>query len=409
MRILQISTHTTLRPRHGGQLRSHNIARVVEAAGHELQRLAVAYKHAEDPIDPREPIVDISRSKYWWRMIKHGPMELNDYFSLQAVIEEPALAGQVSTVIDATDPDVIMLEHPWMWPLIKKREAVASGRIHVIYNSQNVEADLKHRILTEAGHSQFDELLQQVMKLEEDLVQSAAATTVCTAADGDVFTRWGARRIVVANNGAVRREYGRLMGILPSALVPDNKYAFAVGSNHPPNLAGLQNYVAPALKYLRPLQRIVVAGGVCEPFRHWLEQQGMLPVMADRLVLLGAVDEIELNSAIANASVLLLPIPYGGGSNVKTAEALLSRKRIIATDAAMRGFSEFSSLPMVKVIDSERSFVEALLESFDAGPGQDGDADLLNTLLWDNTLAPIAALLAEWTIDQPTPLANRRG
>jgi hypothetical protein len=396
MRILQISTHTTLRPRHGGQLRSHHIGRVIEAAGFDLKRLAIAYKTPDDPIDAREPLIDISQSKAWWRMIDNGPMELNDFFALRAVLEERALTEQVLHAIRAADPDVVMLEHPWMWPLVKGMELVASGRIRVIYNSQNVEAHLKRHILNEAGYKGVDKLLWQVEELESDLVRLSAAMTVCTKLDGDVFAGWGATRIVVANNGAVRPNYDHLVGILPQPLEQCQKYALAIGSNHPPNLAGLKQLVTPALKFLRPLQRIVVAGGVCGPFNDWLQEQGLLAMANDRMVLLGPVSELCLNSLIANASVMLLPIPYGGGSNVKTAEALLSGKRVVATASAMRGFTEFQSLPAVDVADNEQSFAEAILEAFDAGSPAPYDGALLDSLLWDNTLAPIVALLKDF-------------
>lgn len=408
MRILQISTHTTLRPRHGGQLRSHHIGRVIEAAGFELKRLAVAYRTPNDPIEEREPLVDISQSKYWWRMIEKGPLELNDFFMSQAVLEESVLMEQVLNAIHAANPDVILLEHPWMWPLMKRRESVTSGRIRVIYNSQNVEAHLKRRILSEAGYKGGDELLSQVQELECDLVRHSAATTVCTKFDGDVFVAWGAKQVVVANNGAVRPDYDHLVGILPQPLEPCYQYALAIGSNHPPNLAGLKRFVAPALKFLRPLQRIVVVGGVCEPFSNWLEEQGLLAMANDRLLPLGLIDELCLNSLIANATVMLLPIPYGGGSNVKTAEALLSGKRVIATPSAMRGFTEFQSFPAVKMVDNEQSFVEALFDAFEAGPLPPSDGGLLDGLLWDNTLAPIVALLKDFAASRAPELGELR-
>jgi hypothetical protein len=408
MRILQISTHTTLLPRHGGQLRSHHIGRVIEAAGLELKRLAVAYRTPDDPIEEREPLVDISQSKYWWGMMEKGPWELNDLFMSRAVLEEPVLMEQILNAIHSANPDVILLEHPWMWPLIKRTESVALGRIRVIYNSQNVETHLKRRILSEAGYNGVDELLSQVQELESDLVRHSAATTVCTKLDGDAFAAWGAKQIIVANNGAVRPDRDHLVGILPKPLEPCNQYAFAIGSNHPPNLAGLKQFVAPALKFLRPEQRIVVAGGVCEPFSSWLKEQGLLAMANDRLLSLGLIGEMCLNSLIANATIMLLPIPYGGGSNVKTAEALLSGKRVIATASAMRGFTEFQSLPAVQVVDNEQSFVEALLHAFEVGPLPPSNSGLLDGLLWHNTLAPIVALLKDFAVSRAPELGELR-
>jgi hypothetical protein len=115
-----------------------------------------------------------------------------------------------------------------------------------------------------------------------------------------------------------------------------------------------------------------------------------------------------LNSLIANATIMLLPIPYGGGSNVKTAEALLSGKRVIATASAMRGFTEFQSLPAVQVVDNEQSFVEALLHAFEVGPLPPSNSGLLDGLLWHNTLAPIVALLKDFAVSRAPELGELR-
>src|SRR5262245_9578022 len=55
VRVLQISTHTTLAPRYGGPLRSHHIVRCLESAGFEVSRLAVCWRTDHDVVDAREP------------------------------------------------------------------------------------------------------------------------------------------------------------------------------------------------------------------------------------------------------------------------------------------------------------------------------------------------------------------
>jgi hypothetical protein len=63
---------------------------------------------------------------------------------------------------------------------------------------------------------------------------------------------------------------------------------------------------------------------------------------------------------IANAHALPLPIGYGGGSNVKTAEALAAGRPIVATGAAFRGFDEYRSLPSVTLADTPLAFEAAI-------------------------------------------------
>src|SRR5712664_3651113 len=66
VKILQVSSHSTLAPRHGGQLRSHHIGRCLETAGFEVSRIAVCYGTDDlDVHDEREPIIDLKFSKFW--------------------------------------------------------------------------------------------------------------------------------------------------------------------------------------------------------------------------------------------------------------------------------------------------------------------------------------------------------
>src|SRR5215469_17869511 len=104
MRILQISTHTTLRPRHGGQLRSHHIGRIIEAAGFDLERMAVACKSIEDRVDPREPLIDLSKSPIFQEMTRGGLWALGDLFSVRAILTDRDLREQFETVVRASDP-----------------------------------------------------------------------------------------------------------------------------------------------------------------------------------------------------------------------------------------------------------------------------------------------------------------
>src|SRR5262245_15540848 len=65
VKVLQLSTHSTLAPRHGGQLRSHHIGRCLELAGFDVSRVAVCWQTEHDLVDKREPIIDYSLSAFW--------------------------------------------------------------------------------------------------------------------------------------------------------------------------------------------------------------------------------------------------------------------------------------------------------------------------------------------------------
>lgn len=399
MRILQFSTHTTLRPRHGGQLRSHHIARVIEEAGFSVSRLAIGFRPPDHREDKREPLIDIAPTSFWTRpdyVAQPACLSvIGDFASVTGVLDCPPVLAECDRLVAQAEADAILLEHPWTWPLVARLPQVASGTVPVVYSSQNVETQLKRRIARDTGISVPEHLLAAIEALETDLVRSAAAVVACTAADGAAFTAWGAREVVIAPNGGMRRDRNHLLDVLPAPLVPGQRYALVVGSEHPPNVSGFLELVAPALAGLRPHHRIVVAGRMGAPVLEEMQRVGAAGHLSGRLEVMGEVDTITLDALIANAHVLLVPILYGGGSNVKTAEALLSGRAVVASATALRGFDGFEDLAGLTVAgDAPASFREAVLAALERAPERpDADHPALRSLLWDSTVQPIVDLL----------------
>jgi len=235
------------------------------------------------------------------------------------------------------------------------------------------------------------EVLHRVEELERSLVTSACATIACTTADANVFRSWGAPMVVEANNGALRKSRRHLVGALPPPLEPAHRFALFIGSNYLPNISGFLRYVAPALPRLRPATRIVVAGSVCEALDSEVSQASLRGCREGRLVSLGFVDDLTLDALIANASALLLPIEYGGGSHLKTAEALLSGRPIIGTSTSFRGYTAYQELPHVILADTPERFESAIHHSLSCGLPL-GDDLLPRELLWESTLEPVVQL-----------------
>jgi hypothetical protein len=400
MRILQLSTHSTLIPRHGGKLRSHHVARLLEQEGFDVRRIAFCFRSTDDLEDQREPIVDVGRTLFWGsqKFEGYGPSRflLADYLTAVAALDSPHILAEFDERVRAAAPDVVLLEHPWTWPVLARLEEVRSGTVRVVYNSQNVEIALKRRMLDEEGIS-APEVLKGVEAVERDLVARAVGVSACTPTDADVYANWEGRRVVVAANGGAQRERRHLLDILPWPLAVEQSYALAIGSRHPPNISGFMSLVVPSLPLLRPHQRVVLAGGIGPGVIEALKERGLERLANERLIVLGMVDEFCLDCAIANANVLLLPIEYGGGSNVKTAEALLSRRPTVATTAAMRGFDAFREVPNMTIADGNVDFGTAMRAALDSPyrPQGTDDHPALCSLLWESTIAPLVGMMRE--------------
>ncbi len=398
MRILQISTHTTLFPRHGGQIRSNRIAANMEKDGHTLRRLAVGYRPPDHVNDAREPHINIATSSYCTsgrheREFGDGWKYFTDYGSMLAVRDCGAMKEEFFKAITKAGPDVIMLEHPWLWPVVNEYRTKICKQIPVIYNSHNLEIALKRAFKVKEKLNISEKILTMIEALERDCVLNAVATTACTDEDRDAFLAMGAELAVTVANGTDYKQRDHLMNMLPPGIPKDASYALFVGSYHPPNISGFLNLLGPHLPRLRAHQRFVVVGGAGHSIHDGLRGSGREILMEGRFIHLGMAPQLVLEAVIANASVIALPIQYGGGSNLKTAEALLSGRRVVATRHSMRGFPGMQEMKNLRVVD-EADFGPTVLEEL-SKPFSVNYDDLPVHLLWENTTLPLRDILSK--------------
>jgi glycosyltransferase involved in cell wall biosynthesis len=104
--------------------------------------------------------------------------------------------------------------------------------------------------------------------------------------------------------------------------------------------------------------RLIYVGSVCDSIRGRIGKE-INPVRNTEVILLGIRSNEDLNKLIASANVILLPIPYGGGSNLKTAEAISSGRPIVGTVKSFREFDNFINSRNTVVADDIDDFREA--------------------------------------------------
>jgi hypothetical protein len=107
---------------------------------------------------------------------------------------------------------------------------------------------------------------------------------------------------------------------------------------------------------------------------HFDESNVLDQTFWQRAVSTGMLSDDLLSGLLAYVDVVLLPIVDGGGSNLKTAEAILSGKKIVATTFAFRGFEEYMDLPNVYIATTPSSFRETITRAL-AAPFQERTAD----------------------------------
>jgi glycosyltransferase involved in cell wall biosynthesis len=103
--------------------------------------------------------------------------------------------------------------------------------------------------------------------------------------------------------------------------------------------------------------------------------------------------ENDLDYLINRAAVLLLPIAHGGGSNIKTAEALLTDRPIIGTSTAFRGYDKFRMSKGVTIKDDVGEFRRALRTALSTAASCNFKRENAELLLWERCVANIPSLM----------------
>jgi glycosyltransferase involved in cell wall biosynthesis len=391
MRVLQLTTYPVKVPRHGGQARVANIERTYGAAGITTRVLAVYYPeyYAKDVADERDlPVREDAVQR------RESPPLCTDIASGEFAAADAGAWSDVLAQITAFAPDVVQLEQPWLWPVVRRlRAGACEAPFRLVYSSQNVEAPLKARLLADHPVELVRSVVDRITGLEREVVAAADLTIAVTESDAETYREWGARQVLVAPNGIVERPVDPERVRAWDAHLGGNRFALFVGSTHPPNVSGFWEMFAPSLAFLAPDERILVVGGISDIivdsplYRRWAH------INASRLERAGVQSEENLAALIALASCIVLPITIGGGSNIKTAEAIFSGRPVVGTSLSFRGFEAALSLPRVYRTDDPAEFRRLVKRAIEGSlpPGGADRPDIRRRVLWSETLKALPA------------------
>jgi len=352
-KILQIANYPVARPITGGQRRIVQLGAMLQAAGAEIDFLSLT----TNSVAPGSKDIGVppELADWVWRI---------PYDAERRLAQVPMLDGwiwhRIASAVEAARPDIVWLEHPFLWPVFQEM----IGDLPVIYSSHNVEWQLKQSELRAEGL--FDPLFVEILRATElALARAAQLVVCCSAQDAAHFRGVNPQCMVIANGQDIPRVTRPQS--LPAAVFADQPgrargavLAF-VSSKHAPNWYGLRDLVLTPLlaATLASPITLVLVGSICNfvtpAFRDRLD--GKI-----RLVLYPEADEDLKNLVLLNADAILLPITAGGGTNLKTAEALLAGVYLVATRMAFRGFEALTSLERVRIAETADAFLTAMTQ-----------------------------------------------
>jgi glycosyltransferase involved in cell wall biosynthesis len=392
-KILILGSYPIVAPRHGGQKRVQAIVTEYQKHFARVKYVAVYSRWANPAAAPGD--IPVSHTTDL-AIMQAGKFE--DIITGEAIYSEPKVKARLASLLRSFRPDIIQLEQVYVYFGLKPLLEELDLHPQLVFDAHNVESDMKRSIYSGAGLEQAaaDQLVQRLDAAEHELSQAAALTVAVSAADLEVFQKHGARRTVLARNG-----------IYPSPAAPAQVKAWHkhfesegvtrtllyVASAHMPNWNSFLEVVGNGLGFVPPNARIVIAGGLSDylttrykmpatpggaTFWHRAEGAGILP-------------EDRLGALIAASDAIILPIATGGGSNLKTAEALLSGKPVVATSYAFRAYEPFMNFPTVTIADTPAAFRCAMTASLTATPRRLSASQRLqlNQVTWPQILGDL--------------------
>jgi hypothetical protein len=359
-RILGLGTYPIAQPIHGGQRRV--TAFCAHYAANNVTYLYASVYERKYYAGAAVTAADYPSGAPGGRFANWPYMD--DVNAGQFAASDPGALAHFVSLAQRFKPDVIQLEQPFMWPLAKRLLAEAGpGKVRLYYSSHNVEGPLKASILRTAGVSVAEADLAQatIAALEREIVSNADAIFAVSRSDANFYAAMGpSADIYVIPNGLAR--YAGPPGEAP-AMFDGRKLLLFIGSAYPPNVDGFNSLVAErGLYFLPPEKHLAVCGGASEGIFNSPAYRADMTANGERVHFFPKISDGDLEALRRRAHAILLPITFGGGSNLKTAEALAQGAWVVATSTALRGFAAFRDASGVIVADTPRAFRRAIAD-----------------------------------------------
>lgn len=384
MKILQLTTYPIDNPNHGGKLRCHNIRKSL-ISFFDVKTLSI-YIDVNDSIEDFQITLN---TQEFVNIVGHEiflDWGINKYLEQRKILKD-----QIFKNIKEYDPHILLIEQIYLWPLVQ--EMIDKGYINkdvfIIYSSQNIEYPMKKEIYKKFfSEDQLNGFVNIVKEIEYDIINNAHMILTVSEHDRDIIKEINPKsNLYVYKNGHERIKYNERYGYWEEAFSHSKRNYVFVGSWHGPNISGLYQLVQNGItEYDNEELTLWVMGG---------SGLGLLDIYSiilpdnTSLKIVGDVSDEDINSAILLSTAIVLPIWEGGGSNLKTAQALLSGKKIIATPFAFRGFEIFMDENEVYLADEPIDLIK-LMMCTQYKNKMVNRTKLIDSLIWENILELLA-------------------
>lgn len=383
--VLILSTYPFKKPYHGGQHRLYNIALAYKRAGLSVVSVSIYDKsnYQNDEIGKH----DINCTLEGYRpYIKFANPYFSDYFTGECAAASQEIIRSIIKIISKQNIILIHIEHPWLLKIAKFIQRSLINKSYLVFGTQNIEWQLKATFISN-NNRLSSQIINSIKKLEADAAMTADATLAVSDADMTWFNRFAKKIILVPNGTNPIKKSAEQISSIQSELHSESWVVF-IGSAHPPNRDGFLSFLGKTTGYIPPFSKLLIIGGVADLLKPILLSDLNYELNYNRCSFFSKVCDDFIDAAISGSKAIILPIETGGGSNLKTAQALISGKRIVATTTSFRSYDKYMNISGVNITDTSYKFKQLVRESFSSNvitKRSGNELLIIKKLLWINT------------------------
>lgn len=407
LRGVQVSTYSDRPPLGGGKIR---LRKLKEAMASRFEMKTV-YFEAATKTCVGDGLLEVDIADFEKEI---GSRHLFDVCLPQYLSRRPQLLLEFVSQVFDSKPDFLVVEQPYLWPVIRAR-AIAES-VPVFYSSHNIETILKRRSFEYlVDGSGLMVHLDPLRDIELDIARHSLGVLTVSEADRQWYLSEGGlpqEMVAVFPNGTDLlddRKKSAVQVDWRSRLDAFGKKLFLyVASYHMPNIRGFLEYCPAPWTALDPHQACValcgsVGGGIWDFHpdpQEFARHQNLIKIV-------GLVSDEERRALIETANVILLPVAAGGGTNLKTPEALVSGREIVASRHAFNGFEEWQCADGVYLASGPDDFMRRVYQLGRQSQVSSWEREGCEKLSWRCSLSGVSNFILK-SLEGPRAMKNTR-
>ena len=315
----------------GGIARARANRRMFQRLGYSVDTVGV-YASSAVPEAERD-VEDIVLAGKELNRLFNSDMAFGGLHLARAAAADRHAREALDAAIEIWAPEIILMEHPWLWPILREVLAGMSARPKVIYSSHNIESDIRPLLYPYCPVLPgAEQRCEEVRQMEREAAQAADLVLAISGKDRAAMEAWGVTAVRLPPTSALATPQGGAETASPPP------YAAMVSSAYWPNVDGFFAMFPEGLGFLRQGEYIAAAGSVGPAI--WTDPRfgDFRAVNQSRFRALGVAPDPMLGEFLRAAACVILPIQVGGGANMKTADALWSGRPVVCTAKALVGY-----------------------------------------------------------------------